>query len=335
MTTGGEIWFHTLIYEFISRLIYSTNPLSKGRIILVTATNLDRDQQYLRLILDRINVCKAYKPKFGQGHATSLDEFRTLYGADVFYSWFGLDNPLLYAAHKAAGGITSLYRQIGVGCEQLFRQVIQDQLLLSNEQARWAYAISAPGRRDRVLSLDARIALGDLQSQAQQAAVQDWLLEASASLNVNTDIAKALKGAVFEVRQGYKSKDSKRQNADIANAGTAYAQGYLPVVVVLSNQIDGDIVERYVNAGWLLLRGNLGGSTISSTFAFCAQVLGYDLAQFFQTHAPAIKSTVDEVLEALLAPQDVTVPDAPPAEIDAIEVDELDADRDEDSSGEY
>jgi len=29
---------------------------------------------------------------------------------------------------------------------------------------------------------------------------------------------QSLQGGVFEVRQGYKSKDSKRQNADVANA---------------------------------------------------------------------------------------------------------------------
>lgn len=67
--------------------------------------------------------------------------------------------------------------------------------------------------------------------------------------------AKGLEGAVFEVRQGYKSKDSKRQNADITNAANAYANDYLPVVVLLSTQIDSDIAERYIVAQWVLLRG--------------------------------------------------------------------------------
>jgi len=30
-----------------------------------------------------------------------LQEFQALYQADPFYNWFGLDNPLMYAAHKA------------------------------------------------------------------------------------------------------------------------------------------------------------------------------------------------------------------------------------------
>jgi len=49
-------------------------------------------------------------------------------------------------------------------------------------------------------------------------------------------------GTIFEVRQGYKSKDSKRQNADIANAATAYTKADFPCAVILSAQIDEDIL---------------------------------------------------------------------------------------------
>lgn len=118
------------------------------------------------------------------------------------------------------------------------------------------------------------------------------------------EIAGALKGAVFEVRQGYKSKDSKRQNADIGNAGTAYSHGFLPVVTVLSNQIDNDVAERYVNAGWLLLRGSLSKSPVSSTYAFCKDVLGYDLARFFERNSAELKKSVEELLETLLRADD-------------------------------
>lgn len=72
------------------------------------------DSEYLQILLDAIRVCAHYKPKFGQGakgDGLTLQQFRELYQADVFYSWFGLDNPMMYAAHKAAGGMTSVYRQ--------------------------------------------------------------------------------------------------------------------------------------------------------------------------------------------------------------------------------
>jgi len=72
-----------------------------------------------------------YKPKFGQGREGGLtaDEFTTIYGADPFYHWLGLDSPLMYAAHKAAGGMTSVYRQIGIASQWIFNQVLQDQYL--------------------------------------------------------------------------------------------------------------------------------------------------------------------------------------------------------------
>ncbi len=89
-----------------------------------------RDAAYLEVIIKPIRVCAAYKPKFGRGGKTGLDlaDFQALYGADPFYSWFGLDNPLMYTAHKVAGGMTSVYRQIGIGCERLFRRILRDQL---------------------------------------------------------------------------------------------------------------------------------------------------------------------------------------------------------------
>jgi hypothetical protein len=72
------------------------------------------DAKYLDLLLSTIRVCADYQPKLGHGRKAgySLEDFRALYGADPFYSWFGLDSPLMYAAHKAAGGMTSIYRQM-------------------------------------------------------------------------------------------------------------------------------------------------------------------------------------------------------------------------------
>lgn len=87
------------------------------------------DKQYKEIFLRPVRTCKNYKPKFGQSSNSkgmSLPDFKTLYGGDPFYAWIGLDSDLMYAAHKAAGGMTSVYRQIGVGCERLFRQIILD-----------------------------------------------------------------------------------------------------------------------------------------------------------------------------------------------------------------
>lgn len=259
------------------------------------------DQRYLDVLQGPIDICKGYKPKFGHGRKAGLEvaEFRELYGADEFYSWFGLDSPFVYAAHKAAGGITSLYRQIGIACERLFRQVLQDHLALTPDQSNWSYEVPGTGKKTRKLSLDGRIELSDLQDEGARARVRDWMDRAAARLNVPKKTADNLSGAVFEVRQGYKSKDSKRQNADIGNASNAYANSYLPVVVVMSSQIDGDIRERYTREQWLVLRG-IRGTDLDSTYDFTREVVGYDLAGFFERNSDTLRRDVESIIQALL-----------------------------------
>ncbi len=82
-----------------------------------------REDHYLGIFVDCVRSCAAYRPKFGQGKGAGLTlaEFRDLYRADPFYMWLGLDDPKLYTAHRSAGGMTSIYRQIGIACERVFR----------------------------------------------------------------------------------------------------------------------------------------------------------------------------------------------------------------------
>ncbi len=127
------------------------------------------DTRYLDMLLEPIRVCAHYRPKFGQGQSAglALPEFQALYRADPFYTWFGLDNPLMYAAHKAAGGMTSIYRQVGIGCERMFRAMLQDALGLSPDDVRWSYQVPVgEGGRVRTLSLDACITLGSVKQRA-------------------------------------------------------------------------------------------------------------------------------------------------------------------------
>ena len=263
----------------------------------------NRDKRYLDILVDPIRVCAFYKPKMGRGgkEGLSLRDFQRIYHEDPFYSWFGLDNPLMYAAHKAAGGMTSIYRQIGIGSETLIRAILQDELGLSEEQAKWSYKVMGANKKERRLSLDARIPLEAVATEQARTKVRTWMGNACNDLDVDSGIADRLQGIVFEVRQGYKSKDSKRQNADIANAATAYTQAYLPCVLVMSNQIDTDILHRYRSEKWAILTGSLGNnSSLVSTYAFMSDVVGYDLAGFFKRNTEALREEVAKVLEALL-----------------------------------
>lgn len=264
------------------------------------------DTEYLNLVLEPIRVCGKYKPKFGKGAkggGLTLAQFQTLYQSDTFYSWFGLDNPLMYAAHKAAGGMTSVYRQIGIGCEKLFRAVLKDSLELSDADVTWSYEVPLPSGKTRTLYLDGRVPLNNIPNKAKRNRFQAWMTAYSSSIGVDQKVFASLTGTIFEVRQGYKSKDSKRQNADIANAATAYTKAYFPCAVILSTQIDGDILLRCRAEKWAVITGIEGANNpLISTYDFMRDVVGYDLAAFFKRNSKALCAEIDATLKALLAP---------------------------------
>ena len=258
-------------------------------------------------MLKPIYVCAHYRPKFGQGNkggGLTLSQFQTLYQGDPFYNWFGLDNPLMYAAHKAAGGMTSIYRQLGIGCEALFRRILQDKLGLSSTDVRWSYEIPLASGKTRTLSLDGRIPLDAIKDSAARDRFHAWMAQSAANMGMDQQVFQTLAGTVFEVRQGYKSKDSKRQNADIANAAAAYTKAYLPCAVILSTQIDADILLRYRAERWVVVIGSVGlNNPHVSTYDFMRDVIGYDFAAFFQRNSEVLRAEVDKVLHALLAPE--------------------------------
>lgn len=261
------------------------------------------EQSYLKLFLDPILTCKHYKPKFGDSQKEdgfTLDEFRSLYGSDPFYSWIGLDSPLMYSAHKAAGGMTSVYRQVGIGCEFLFRRILVDTAEYTDpEMASWSYTAKTSSGKEKQLSLDGRLAFSDIRNRKLHSKVKTWI----SSYCKRIKARQPKNGIVFEVRQGYKSKDSKRQNADIDNATVAWANDFLPVFAIFSSQIDKDIVLRYRNNRCGILVGSNSSDTSISLFSFSKSILGFDLAGFFNRNSNEIKKNMNGVLEFLLSPR--------------------------------
>lgn len=138
--------------------------------------------------------------------------------------------------------------------------------------------------------------LSEIRNIDVRARVAQWIADYSISLSVPAP----LNGVVFEVRQGYKSKDSKRQNADIDNIAVAWANGYLPVFAIFSSQIDADLVLRYRNSRGGIIIGTTSGNNQTSLFVFSKEVLGYDLANFFHRNSEVIKNEVYSTLEILL-----------------------------------
>ena len=262
----------------------------------------EQNLRYREILIGPVEECANYTPKFGHGRGGgfSLSRFQALYGSDAFYKWLGLDNPLMYAAHKAAGGLTSVYRQIGIGCERLVRAVFMDYLGLGAEDVVWSYKVADNAGKERRLSLDGRIVANKIRNDAARERFADWTAQIAEELGLAAPVRRAVSGTVFEVRQGYKSKDSKRQNADITNAANAYANGYIPCLMVLSAQIDDDIAVRYKAAKWSILQGHTGSGPSDSTYAFFAQVIGFDFVQFMDENQGYFQSKIGFILKRLM-----------------------------------
>ena len=263
----------------------------------------ERDKKYLEVFLSPLRVCADYHPAFGTSgkEGLSLSDFQKLYGGDEFYSWIGLDSPLVYAAHKASGGLTSIYRQIGVGAERLLREIIKDEFSLSQKAVEWKYEYTKTKKKKAFHILDARISVDDIQDAVQRKRMKDWLVKARES--AHGDARTQLRGAIFEIRQGYKSADSKRQNADLRFGARSYLYGHVPVVAVLSSQVSETVIARYRDAGMLVLTGTRSDDPTVSTFAFFKDVIGYQLEDFFMRSSRKIKSVIHSLIEKLLSPE--------------------------------
>lgn len=260
------------------------------------------DCDLVETFLTPVRICSAYRPAFGHSDSEGVDlpAFKVLYGSDPFYAWIGLDDPLVYAAHKMAGGLTSVYRQIGIGTEQLLRTIIRDAYCLSEGQTAWSYQYQKPGRKTGTHYLDAKISLADLPASHREK-LDGWLSAVCPYVGLTHAKRKRIQGVVFEIRQGYKSADSKRQNADLRFGMSAYQEGLLPAFMILSQQVSEAVIERYKKNNMAVLTGSLEGDTLASTFLFFEQVVGYDLKAFFARNTRVLRSEILSVIRALLS----------------------------------
>lgn len=85
----------------------------------------------------------------------------------------------------------------------------------------------------------------------------------------------------------------------MVNAAMAYAREYLPCIVALSAQIDSDILRRY-RGKWVVMTGADTGVPYTSTYDFIRDVVGYDLAGFFERNSEALQSEIARVVTMLL-----------------------------------
>ena len=128
----------------------------------------------------------------------------------------------------------------------------------------------------------------------------NWIGHASEAAGLAPEIALALRGAVFEIRQGYKSADSKRQNADIGFGTHALKEGYLPCVMVFSGQVSQTVVTRYKAQGLYVMLGSRNPLAHESTFDFFRNAVGWDLEEWMLTNQAALKTEIQSIVKHLL-----------------------------------
>lgn len=258
------------------------------------------DALYREILIEPIRVCASYLPKMGGSEGVDQKTFIKLYGSDPLYHWMGFDSPLMFAAHKAAGGMTSLYRQLGIGMERLFRHILMDSFGLSEDEANWQYEYTKPNGKVAIRYLDGRLdyKLVEKAGVRDLSTIRSWVDDVARKL----DISISLNGAVFETREGYKSADSKRQNGDLDNLAQALKKGYLMTMVLMSLQINETVRRRYQEGGLLVLIGDItSDDPCESTYAFLKQVVGYDLEGFFTRNTAVLKAETTNILEHLLS----------------------------------
>jgi len=263
----------------------------------------NREIEYLGILLNPLGECARHKPAFGRSDSKGVDieQFREMYGNDPLYHWVGLDSDLMYAAHKAAGGMTSIYRQLGIGCERLLRQIIQDEYQLDDAQVAWSYTYDKGDGTLATHTLDACIRISDIKNREKRRKFNDCLIATVRNMDYSEANVNAICGAVFEIRQGYKSADSKRQNADLRFGMRARSDdALLPVIVIVSTQVNNNVFQRYRDQRLHMLRGVLKGD--NSTFDFFSNVIGYDLADFLQRNSNDIRKRFEMIIQQLLAP---------------------------------
>jgi len=181
----------------------------------------------------------------------------------------------------------------------MFGAIVSGCLGLSADEMSWSYDYPKGRGKTGTHTLDARIRVADA-AEAAQPRISKWLEDALDYVNLDDSAHAEVHGAAFEVRQGYKSADSKRQNADLRFGINAYRASLLPVFAIFSAQVSEPVVRRYRSDGMLVLTGVTSDNPTVSTFAFVEQILGYDLLGFFARNRDQVREEIQEIVSTLL-----------------------------------
>jgi hypothetical protein len=154
-----------------------------------------------------------------------------------------------------AGGLTSVYRQIGVGTEHLLRAIIRDSLGLTAEETTWSYRYRKPNGKTGVHSLDAKISFADL-SDAQRRIFIEWM----EVVGPHVDLTPA-NGSGYKVSFLKSGKVIKARTLNVRMRiyvrHECLSGGIASCIHDLSQQVSETVIDRYRKDKMAVLTGTL------------------------------------------------------------------------------
>jgi len=70
--------------------------------------------------------------------------------------------------------------------------------------------------------------------------------------------------------------------------------------MILSQQVNDAVIDRYRKDKMAVLTGTLDGNALSSTFTFLKQVVGFDLEAFFRRNSETLRIETLTIIRSLL-----------------------------------
>lgn len=193
-------------------------------------------------------------------------------------------------AHKyaftALGGrlITSLHRNFGDIIEMSVREIFKVKFDLDGALAQMSLTLKSVEKRSTRTS-DATIPFDALEAheRSQIQSLHKHLL------NANHGDANKLKGISYEIRQCYKSNDSKRRTADIDMADLLLANKQLPVMLIFCSSSSPSIITDYRRLSkWIILEGN-------EAFDYVAKLTGFNFKTYLHDKCKLHKKELDKL----------------------------------------
>ena len=148
--------------------------------------------------------------------------------------------------------MTSIYRQIGIGCEAPFAE-FSGFSGLTYEDVKWSYTLPKSEGKTRTLYFRYRIPMEKVGDIYRRNIVKQWIRQAALRMEIEPKIAKSLTGIVFEIRQGYEVRTQKDKTQTSQTRRQPTPGGFCPVrQYSLFRSIKTSLSDTRMNAGHFL-----------------------------------------------------------------------------------